>query len=114
MRIENKEIKNFLEKNNNSSRTILKKSIESSKKLIESSKRLNERRRMNESWRKKLKKIETLTTRILSKESRKSSFLDEISISKTIIEDDSSNEDIIEIHSIVAASFNTLSRQKDV
>ncbi len=45
--IENKEIKIFLEKINNS-KTILKRSIEFSKRLIESQKRLNERR-MNES-----------------------------------------------------------------
>jgi TolB-like protein len=38
-----------------------------------------------------------------------------ISISKTTIEDDSSDEeDIIEIYLIAIASFDTLSRQKDV
>jgi hypothetical protein len=49
MKIENKEIKIFLEKTNNS-KMILKK-VESSKRLRlnESQKRLNERRRINES-----------------------------------------------------------------
>jgi alpha-galactosidase len=56
--IENKEIKIFLEKTNNSSKIILKrliivefneKLIERSKRLIESHKKLNERRRINES-----------------------------------------------------------------
>ncbi len=56
-----------------------------------------------------------MITRILSKESKKNSFFDDISISKTTIEDDSSDkENIIEIHSIAIASFNTLFRQKDV
>ncbi len=57
MKIENKEIKIFLEKTNNSSKIILKRSIfvESSERLIESQRKLNERserlieRRMNES-----------------------------------------------------------------
>jgi alpha-galactosidase len=50
MKIENKEIKIFLEKTNNSSKIILKRSIfvESSERLIERFKRLIERR-MNES-----------------------------------------------------------------
>jgi hypothetical protein len=46
--LEKKEIKIFLEKINNS-KTILKKSIESSERLIERSRRLNERRRINKS-----------------------------------------------------------------
>jgi hypothetical protein len=58
--------------------------------------------------------MKIFTTRILSKKSKKNSFFDEISISKTTIEDDSSNDDIIEIHSIAIASFNILSRQKNV
>ncbi len=55
MRIENKEIKIFLEKINNS-KTILKRSvefserlIERSKRLIESQKKLNQRRRIKKS-----------------------------------------------------------------
>jgi hypothetical protein len=58
--------------------------------------------------------MKILTTRILFKRSRKNSFFDEISISKTTIKDDSSKNDIIEIHSIAIASFNILSRQKNV
>jgi hypothetical protein len=51
IRIEDKEIKIFFEKINNSSKTILKRttSIESNERLNERSKRLIERRRMNES-----------------------------------------------------------------
>jgi hypothetical protein len=58
--------------------------------------------------------MKIFTTRILFKRSRKNSFLDEISISKTTIENDSSENDIIEIHSIAIASFNILFRQKNV
>jgi alpha-galactosidase len=56
--IENKEIRIFLEKTNNSSKIILKQSIfvesnerltERSKRLIESQRKLNERRRIDES-----------------------------------------------------------------
>ncbi len=49
--IENKEIKIFLEKINNSSKMILRRStsIESNERLNERSKRLIERRRINES-----------------------------------------------------------------
>jgi alpha-galactosidase len=56
--IENKEIKIFFEKTNNSSKIILKRSIfvesnerliERSKRLIESQRKLNERRRIDES-----------------------------------------------------------------
>jgi hypothetical protein len=114
--IEDKEIKFFLEKNFK----ILRRSSSQSmkfimKRLIKSQKRLNERRRIDESWRKKLRKVEISTARILFRESRKNSFFDEISISKITIEDDTSNEeDIIEIYSIAIASFNILSRQKDV
>ncbi len=112
--IENKEIKFFLEKTNNS-KMILKRttSIEFNKRLNERFKKLIERR-MNESWRKKLKKIETSSSRILKKESKINSFYDEIS---SKYEDECSNdesESAIEIHSIAVASFNTLFRQKDV
>jgi hypothetical protein len=112
--IENKEIKIFLEKINNSSKMILRRStsIESNERLNERSKRLIERRRINESWRKKLRKIETSSSRILRKESKINSFYDEIS---SKCEDESADEEsTIEIHSIVVASFNTLFRQKDV
>jgi hypothetical protein len=108
--IENKEIKIFFEKTNNSSKIILKRSIlvefserliERSKRLIESQRKLNERRRIDESWRKKLKKIEISAARILSKESRKNSFFEnDYSIQKKNLENESSNEEsIIEIHS---------------
>jgi S-adenosylmethionine:tRNA-ribosyltransferase-isomerase (queuine synthetase) len=78
--IKNKKIKIFLEKINNSSKTILKRttSIESSKRLNERSERLIELR-MNESWRKKLKKMKISSSRILRKESKMNSFYDEIS-----------------------------------
>ncbi len=87
---------------------------ERSKKFIESSKRFNERRRIDESWRKKLSKIETSFFRILSKESRKNSFSffdKKNDISKI---DQIKTNNLLEIHSITIASFNTLSRQKDV
>jgi hypothetical protein len=59
-----------------------------------------------------LKKIETSSSRILRKESKINLFYDEIS---SKLENESSDEEsIIEIHSITAASFNTLFRQKDV
>ncbi len=110
--IENKETKFFLEKTNNS-KMILKRttSIEFNKRLNERSERLNERR-MNESWRKKLKKIEISSSRILRKESKMNHFYDEISSKfhkKSINE-----ESIIEIHLIAIVSFNILFRQKDV
>jgi hypothetical protein len=59
--VENKEIKIFFEKINNSSKMILKwsTSIKHNEKLNERFKRWIERRRMNESWRKELKKIKT-------------------------------------------------------
>jgi hypothetical protein len=105
--IENKEIKIFLEKTNNS-KMILKR-IESNERLNESQKRLIERR-MNESWRKELRKIETSSSRILKKESKMNSFYDEI---ESKFEDESVNEEsIVEIHSIAIASFNILFRQK--
>ncbi len=112
-RIENKEIKIFSKKINNSSKTILKKaaSIESSKRLNERSEKLIERR-MNESWRKKLKKIKISSSRILKKESKMNLFYDEIS--SKFHEKSTDEESIIEIHSIAVVSFNTLSRQKDV
>ncbi len=90
----------------------MKTSIEaSSERLIERQKRLN-KRRLNESWKRKLKKIETSSFRILKKRFKINSFYDEIS---SKFEDESSDEEnIIEIHSIATASFNILFRQKDV
>jgi hypothetical protein len=134
--IENKEIKIFLEKNNNS-KMILKRStivdfserliersqrliersqrlIERSQRLIESQRKTNDRRRIDELWRKKLKKIETSTFRILRKESKINSFYDKISQRRNDEYLDDESESTIEIHSIAAASFNTLSGQKDV
>ncbi len=120
---EDKEIKVFPGKANNSPKMILKRptSIEPKERLIERTKRLiepqgklNKSRRMDEPWRKELRKIETPPSRILRKGSRINPFYDEIS-SKT--EDEYLNdesESAIEIHSIAAAPFNTLSRQKDV
>ncbi len=59
-----------------------------------------------------MKKIETSSSRILKKESKINSFYDEIS---SKFEDESLDEkNIIEIHSIAAASFNILFRQRDV
>jgi hypothetical protein len=59
-----------------------------------------------------LRKIETLSSRILRKESKINSFYDEIS---SEFEDESSDEEsTVEIHLIAAASFNILSRQKNV
>ncbi len=107
--IENKEIKIFLEKTNNS-KMILNR-IKSSERLNESQKRLM-KRRMNESWRKKLRKIETSSSRILKKESKINSFYDEIS---SKFENKSLDEkNIIEIHSIATTSFNILFRQRNV
>ncbi len=110
MKIENKEIKIFLEKTNNS-KMILKRSVNLNERLIERSKRLIERR-MNESWKKKLKKIEISSSRILRKESKMNLFYDEIS--SKFHEKSTDEKSIIEIHSIAVASFNILSRQKDV
>jgi hypothetical protein len=108
--IENKEIKIFFEKTNNS-KMILKRSDNFNENIIKRSKRLIERR-MNESWRKKLKKIEISSSRILRKESKMNLFYDEI-LSKH--HDESTDEEsIIEIHSIAVVSFNILFRQKDV
>jgi hypothetical protein len=75
IKIENKEIKIFPKKINNSLKTILKRatSIEFSKRLNERFERLIERR-MNESCRKKLKKIEISSSRILKKESKMNFF----------------------------------------
>ncbi len=114
MKIENKERKIFFEKTNNSSKIILKRSIfdEFNERLSERFKRLIERR-MNESWRKKLKKIETSSSRILRKESKINSFYNEIS-SKYEDEHLDESKSVIEIHFIAAASFNILSRQKNV
>ncbi len=113
IKIENKEIKIFLKKINNLSKTILKRatSIEFSKRLNERSERLIERR-MNESWRKKLKKIEISSSRILRKKSKMNFFYDEIS--SKFHEKSTDEESTIEIHSIAVASFNILSRQKNV
>jgi hypothetical protein len=114
IRIENKEIKIFSKKINNSSKTILKRttSIEFNKRLNKRSKRLIERRSMNESWRKKLKKIEISQFKILRKESKMNSFYDEIS--SKFHEKSTNDKSIIEIHLIAVVSFNILSRQKDV
>jgi hypothetical protein len=60
-----------------------------------------------------LKKIKTSSSRILRKESKINSFYDEIS-SKNKDEHLDKSENVIEIHFIAAASFNTLSRQKNV
>ncbi len=111
--IENKEIKIFFEKINNSSKTILKRttSIEFNKRLNERSERLI-KRRMNESWRKKLKKIEISSSRILRKKSKMNFFYDEIS--SKFHEKSTDEESIIEIYSIAIVSFNILSRQKNV
>jgi hypothetical protein len=111
--VENKKIKIFLEKINNS-KMILKRStiIDFNERLIEFQKKLNEHRRINESWRKKLKKIETSSSRILKKELKINSFYDEI---ESKFEDELVNkESIVEIYSIAIVSFNILSRQKDV
>ncbi len=103
--IENKEIKIFFEKINNL-KMILNR-VEFNKKLNESQKRIIERQ-INESWKKKLRKIETSSSRILKKELKINSFYDEI-LSK--FENESLNEkNIIEIHLIAAASFIILSR----
>jgi hypothetical protein len=67
---------------------------------------------MNESWRKKLKKIEISSSRILRKELKVSFFYDEIS--SKFHKKSTDEESIIEIHSITIVSFNTLSRQKNV
>jgi cysteinyl-tRNA synthetase len=88
------------------------KRIEFNERLNESQKRLNERWRINKSWKKKLKKIKTFSSRILKKESKINSFYDEIS---SKFEDELSNEkNIVEIHLIATASFNILSRKKNV
>jgi hypothetical protein len=110
--IENKEIKFLFEKTNNS-KMILKRttSIELKKRLNKRFKRLIERR-MNVSWRKKLKKIEISQSRFLKKESKINFFYVEISLK--FHEKSTDEESIIEIHSIAIVSFNTLSRQKDV
>ncbi len=100
--IENKEIKIFLEKNNNS-KTILKKSIEFSKTLIK-------RRRINESWRKKLRKIKTSLSKVLRKRSKINSFYDEM---KDLLKEKIftlKSDSVMKIHSIAAASFNILFR----
>jgi hypothetical protein len=92
---------------------ILKKttSIEFSERLNERSEKLIERR-MNESWRKELKKIEISSSRILRKESKMNFFYDEIQ--QKFHEESTDEESIIEIHSIAVVSFNTLFRQKNV
>jgi hypothetical protein len=113
---ENKELLVFFEKTN--SKTILKKStsnqvVESVVRILkESQKKLNERRRINEFWRKTLRKIETSFSRILSKRSRKNLFYDETNSLSKVNSIETNN--VLKIHSITAISFNTLSRQKDV
>jgi hypothetical protein len=64
--IENKEIKIFFEKTNNS-KTILRRSVDLNKRLIE--------RRMNESWRKKLKKSRNVFIKNFEKRIEDKSFL---------------------------------------
>jgi hypothetical protein len=61
-----------------------------------------------------LKKIETSSSRILRKELKINSFYDEVSQKREneYLNDESKNA--IKIQSIAAASFNILSRQKDV
>ncbi len=59
-----------------------------------------------------MKKIETSSSRILKKESKMNFFYDEIS--SKFHEKSTNEENTIEIHSITAASFNILSRQKNV
>jgi hypothetical protein len=75
---------------------------------------MNERRRIDELWRKYLKKIETSSSRILKKKSKINSFYNEISWRREdeYLNDESKNA--IEIHFIAAASFDILSRQKNV
>jgi hypothetical protein len=112
--VEDKKIKIFLEKINNSSKMILKQStsIKFNERLNKRSKRLIERLWINESWRKKLRKVETSSSRILRKELKINSFYDEIS---SKCEDESINEErIIKIHLIIIALFNILFRQKNV
>jgi hypothetical protein len=60
----------------------------------------------------KLKKIEISSSKILRKESKMNFFYNEIS--SKLHEKSTDEESIIEIHSIAVASFNILSRQKDV
>jgi hypothetical protein len=67
---------------------------------------------MKNSWRKKLKRIEISSSRILRKESKMNFFYDKIS--SKFHEKLTNEESIIEIHSIAVASFNILSHQKDV
>ncbi len=56
---------------------ILKRlSVKPNERLNERFKRLNERR-LNESWKKELRKIEISATKILLKRSRKNSFFDD-------------------------------------
>jgi hypothetical protein len=114
MKIENKEIKIFLEKTNNS-KMILKRttSIEFNKRLNERSERLIERR-MNESWRKKLKKIETSSSRILKKKSKINFFYDKISSKYEDEYLNNESKNAIKIHLIAVVSFNILFRQKNV
>jgi hypothetical protein len=104
--IENKEIKIFFEKNNNSKTTL--------KKLIEFNKTLIERRCINKSWRKKLRKIKISSSKILRKRSKINSFYDEMKdlLKKKIFTLKSDN--VMKIHSIIAALFNILFRQKNV
>jgi hypothetical protein len=84
------------------------------KRLIEFNTTLIERRRINESWRKKLRKIKTSSSRILRKKSKINSFYDEMKdLLKEKIFTLKSNS-VMKTHSITAASFNILSRQKNV
>ncbi len=81
--------------------------------LNKSSKKLNERRRINEFWRKKLSKIETSSSKILFQNSRKNSLYDEMKNLSSKIDSIKINN-VLKIYFIAAVSFNILSRQKDV
>ncbi len=74
--IENKELLIFLEKTNNLKMILKRLSVKPNERLNERFKRLNERR-LNESWKKELRKIEISATKILLKRSRKNSFFDD-------------------------------------
>jgi predicted patatin/cPLA2 family phospholipase len=93
---------------------ILKKLIEFNEKLFERSQKLNERRRLNEQWRRKLRKMKTLSSRYLRKKSKINSFHDEVKdLQKEKIFTLRSNS-VMKIHSITATLFNILFRQKNV
>jgi transposase len=84
------------------------KRIEFKKRLNEHQKKLNKHRWINKSWKKKLKKIEISSSRILKKELKMNSFYDEIS--QKFHEKLINEKSIIEIYLIAIASFNILFR----